>query len=1222
MEELIIKASTSENELYENAIKNISALISNKSATLLKLVELLGAILTSDDPYKRGKGIDILASVTALTPRTLISGNESSILLSFFLERLGDKVSVEGALKGTLALLKAKVVAKSEMLKIPQKIFSELDVQSHNQHIRYTVYQIFEAILEVNLQGVKSLGSDFVFGFIQAMDSEKDPRNLMICFKLVVIIAKELDIGKYAEDLFDTIFCYFPITFRPPPDDVYGITAADLKFSLRSALASSQLLGQFAMPSMVEKLTSTSRNAKESAIDAIAACAPVYGSSVLFPHLEELWDYIKDEIIEDQETDLVQISISALCAVTKTLSNVTASKTENGLNIFLERISKDVRQVLDGSLELIAKYAKIVKFVGSVTDPALSHFSEMIPSLMSSLTQGSLIILLALLNANRDLYRDRMDIDGVESPLSSHVQGIFNAVKSVLEGDTDVRGGLCVKILVEILSLRVSTSNETEESIKLLCKIAISDLALNLEAQEGLLTLSGVIPDQMKTYSLEYLFSRLKDDFKSAKETKVLESLEKLLPVDSLFQSGVEQLFAITKEVFLDSTKVSQTLQSLQSLSKIVASRSKVESTSAARLLKNSVITITYSLIDLSLAGVKSPGNVVTSDNALVYISDILRIATRSFEVTEQKELATRLYLNFTKSPAIAPMKASSDAKFLKFMLLLKSVLSSIRPEVELEFANNVIKELLVESQKSSNDQFVYSCAVIIGSMLNKKKDDTEITALIKDFINNPEPGRRSYVVVYTWICKGLITRSHALGSEMLVKMMEWMKLNDWQDVVDGIGMLIEDRDELNKESFANMKLLYKQKFFETALKLLITEYEKADESLKFRYLIAISKILQHIQKSVFISRLEFLLPYMLTSLEIRDQPDLVMNMLNALSIAIVESPEVLSKKIDVLMESLLDSLSAGNMTFRIKVLTTLSLITQQIQYELLHGHKSNVVKRLTACLDDPKRLLLVFIDLVIALITSCTPADQETACAPAVYPSPATETFSQVTLWMSVSILFTFCVEIIISLYAFGYKHLKSVVNGVDAVVVFASLFLELYFHFSGLESSAAGALVILRIWKIVRAMHAIAHAVQIKNNKIIASIKAVNDKFQAEEKIIHTLFETKHQEMKSITKTIRSTVDEDKLPMIDEMEKIFDILDRALKREEGILDEFVTETIKNVRDPDDPDDDDDVDDLELHKEDTLIPVDVVIHEREGKKSDAVKKDSKDEEIVLVKKD
>jgi len=33
--------------------------------------------------------------------------------------------------------------------------------------------------------------------------------------------------------LFDITFCYFPITFTPPPDDPYGISSDDLIIALR-----------------------------------------------------------------------------------------------------------------------------------------------------------------------------------------------------------------------------------------------------------------------------------------------------------------------------------------------------------------------------------------------------------------------------------------------------------------------------------------------------------------------------------------------------------------------------------------------------------------------------------------------------------------------------------------------------------------------------------------------------------------------------------------------------------------------------------------------------------------------------------------------------------------------------------------------------------------------------------------------------------------------------
>lgn len=62
--------------------------------------------------------------------------------------------------------------------------------------------------------------------------------------------------------MFDSVFCYFPITFRPPPDDPYGITAQDLKNRLRACIASTPYFAGHAFPALLDKLDSTSPNVK------------------------------------------------------------------------------------------------------------------------------------------------------------------------------------------------------------------------------------------------------------------------------------------------------------------------------------------------------------------------------------------------------------------------------------------------------------------------------------------------------------------------------------------------------------------------------------------------------------------------------------------------------------------------------------------------------------------------------------------------------------------------------------------------------------------------------------------------------------------------------------------------------------------------------------------------------------------------------------------------
>lgn len=43
---------------------------------------------------------------------------------------------------------------------------------------------------------LKGLGADFTFGFIQVMDGEKDPRNLLVAFHIVYdLISRDYSLG-------------------------------------------------------------------------------------------------------------------------------------------------------------------------------------------------------------------------------------------------------------------------------------------------------------------------------------------------------------------------------------------------------------------------------------------------------------------------------------------------------------------------------------------------------------------------------------------------------------------------------------------------------------------------------------------------------------------------------------------------------------------------------------------------------------------------------------------------------------------------------------------------------------------------------------------------------------------------------------------------------------------------------------------------------------------
>lgn len=56
----------------------------------------------------------------------------------------------------------------------------------------------WDSDLVLSFPELKGLGADFTFGFIQVMDGEKDPRNLLVAFRIVHdLISKDYSLGMF-----------------------------------------------------------------------------------------------------------------------------------------------------------------------------------------------------------------------------------------------------------------------------------------------------------------------------------------------------------------------------------------------------------------------------------------------------------------------------------------------------------------------------------------------------------------------------------------------------------------------------------------------------------------------------------------------------------------------------------------------------------------------------------------------------------------------------------------------------------------------------------------------------------------------------------------------------------------------------------------------------------------------------------------------------------------
>ncbi|CDQ93523.1 unnamed protein product, partial [Oncorhynchus mykiss] len=165
--------------------------------TILQLVEALGLHLTSSQPQTRGRGVQLLSNVLQECYGDLTE-REVKVLIVFYENRLKDHyVITPHVIQGLKALTKCSVLPPGSAVSILKSLFQDIHVQSLMLAERSCVYNILIQLMESRESELKGLGADFVFGFVQSVDGERDPRNLLLAFHIARKIVHEgYDLGE------------------------------------------------------------------------------------------------------------------------------------------------------------------------------------------------------------------------------------------------------------------------------------------------------------------------------------------------------------------------------------------------------------------------------------------------------------------------------------------------------------------------------------------------------------------------------------------------------------------------------------------------------------------------------------------------------------------------------------------------------------------------------------------------------------------------------------------------------------------------------------------------------------------------------------------------------------------------------------------------------------------------------------------------------------------
>uniref|UniRef100_A0A673Y7L8 MMS19 nucleotide excision repair protein n=1 Tax=Salmo trutta TaxID=8032 RepID=A0A673Y7L8_SALTR len=769
--------------------------------TILQLVEALGLHLTSSQPQTRARGVQLLSSVLQECHGDLTE-REVEVLIVFYENRLKDHyVITPHVIQGLKALVSLKLSNLCHVVTL-------IDSFSHPTEL-------------------KGLGADFVFGFVQSVDGERDPRNLLLAFRIAGKIVREgYDLGKFTEELFEVTSCYFPIDFSPPPNDPHGITQEELVLALRAVLTGTPRFAEFLLPLIIEKLDSDVQSAKVDSLQTLTACASVYEHKELAQFLPGLWASLRREVFQTASERVESAGLAAVGSLTACLSrSVLNSDSEDSLNVFLELVLKDCQHHLcEPDLKLVWPSAKLLQATSTASYRA-SHrvAAAVLPSLIEQ-------------------YNSRTQV--------SHT---IQLGRSII-----VNVGVCLTFLTDVYLI---------EPFPLLFPEPMAQGDSATQSQEH----SQQAVRQRCVAALAAVSSR---------PSLVQESTPVLLQVLTSAHTGMchcHRLFCH-------------------------------------------------------------------------------RLASRAVSLFLDGDVSFLPENAFPSQIQLLKVRFQCDSRSQSQMVcLLMGCVCWLPRTVEVPQMDRLLLELEELSCTSDHPLSYTSAAKCYAGLVNKSPAGEMLKRISTELDSASSPVRTQAFTLLLWVSKALLLRYHPLSTALTDKLFSLLSDPELGSLAaDGFSLLMSDsQDVLNRGSHADVRIMYRQRFFTENSAKLVEGFNAAVQEKKSGYLKALSHIVNNLPRQVQLTELPALLPLLLEALSCPDQ-GVQVSTLSCLQPVLLDPPSTLITQLEVLVGRTLALTTSPTMKVRIASLRCIHALSRFPEHEV----RLWVLRALAAPLDDHKRVV------------------------------------------------------------------------------------------------------------------------------------------------------------------------------------------------------------------------------------------------------------------------
>ena len=792
------------------------------------------------------------------------------------------------------------------------------------------------------------------------------------------------------------MFCYFPITFRPPPDDPYGISAQDLKNRLRTCIAATGLFAPYVFPQLIDKLDDTSPNVKKDVMQTISACATMYGLTAVANFSITLWDSLKFEILNVQEEDLAEEALNSLQAIAVRLSkDLDSTNTGTPLANYLRPIIKECNEQLREPTHKQAKPAGQILGALSIASPLA--FSLVVKDVLPSLDilyqdadsiakqRALLEVLTRILDSGIAVYgasNISTSPTAVENPLESFKDRLFELSSQALMSATPEEVSFriaALNVLLRLCMLRnLLQENEIGMFVQYLDEIILGDDPngrddLKKQAIIALVRISEIKPHLILDITLPAFMSRLPDfaDGNDRSYIITLEGLAQLSKSHSVSATLVRRLLN-KLDVVLPNERSHAYPQSILSALNYILSQQDLSNDPNLGMYHEKIVVGLISRLILASVEPRQ----VTALNDILSLDILGRLVTKIVQALDghkQTSVALQMYSLFTDATAFSPIPFRIGASDLQrsTMVISTSLMAGVTSKAVLQFAGEKetsLQELLTELVRLalSEDNPSIRQAILrqVGLLVNKFLPSARIPFvmdvlrnLVTGLLEAADPSENAVRVVF-WIAKALSSRLANTDEAMAHLLALLSSKSSSLQSARGFAMLLAPDEVFSKENGAVIRLLTKQKIFNACVPTIAQNFRNMDTTIKPNFLIALSGLLKFMPTEVIMPEIETLLPLLLQSIDLEDS-NVKAATIHTLAVVSQDSPKAVEGHIGSLVTRLLRSANSSHVdstSVRLSALHCLRMFPGKVKDSNLLPYRNAVERGLLTVLDDPKR--------------------------------------------------------------------------------------------------------------------------------------------------------------------------------------------------------------------------------------------------------------------------